>query len=165
MNRNNHVRKLVMTAMLACMAFVLSVTVHFPNMAPFQHFVNVISAVLVGPWYGCVAAFITGIMRMLTGRPISAITGAIFGPILGGLLYRKSGKLWLAFLGEVVGTGIVGALVSYPLMKAFYGLDAQSPLYLIPFYTPSALVGGAMGLAVLFMMKRSGLLGRMQRML
>ena len=62
---------------------------------------------------------------------------------------------------EVFGTGVVGAMVAYPLMKMFYGLDAQSPFYYIPFYTPSAVVGGCMGVAVLLILKRSGVLSRM----
>ena len=53
-------------------------------------------------------------------------------------------------------------MVSYPLMKIFYGLDAQSPFYYIPFYTPAAIVGGAMGVAVLLILGRTGLLARMQ---
>ena len=46
-------------------------------------------------------------------------------------------------------------------MKLFYSLDVQNPLYYIPFYTPSAVVGGAMGVAVLLMFKKSGVLERM----
>ena len=61
----------------------------------------------------------------------------------------------------MVGAGLFGALASYPLMKLFYGLDAQSPFYYIPFYTPSAVVGAAMGIAVLLVLKRTGVLGRM----
>lgn len=64
-------------------------------------------------------------------------------------------------VGEVIGTGILGALVSYPLMRLFYGLDAQQWYYYIPFYTPSAVVGGAMGAAVLLILKRGGVLSRM----
>ena len=116
-------RKLVLTGMLACLAFVLNTFVYFPAM----------------------------------------VTGAIFGPILGGLLYRRFKSFWAAFLGEVIGTGLCGALASYPLMKLFYGLDAQSPFYYIPFYTPSAVVGGLMGVAVLFLLARAGLLKRMQQ--
>lgn len=41
-------------------------------------------------------------------------------------------------------------------MKWLYGLDAQSPFYYIPFYTPSAVVGAAMGIAVLLILKRGG---------
>ncbi|MDY3013942.1 MAG: energy coupling factor transporter S component ThiW [Evtepia sp.] len=156
-------RKMVLSAVFVCLAFVLNTCVYFPAMAPFQHFVNVLAAVFVGPWYGCASAFLCGAMRMMTGRTIQAIAGAVFGPILGGLLYRKTKNIYLVWVGEVVGTGFVGAMVSYPLMKWFYGLDAQSPFYYIPFYTPSAVVGGAMGVMVLLILKRSGVLSRMLR--
>lgn len=154
-------RKMVLTAMFACLAFVLNTFVYFPAMAPFQHFVDVIAAVFVGPWYGFAAALICGIMRMMSGRTIQAVVGAIFGPILGGLLYRKTKNIYLVFLGEVIGTGFCGAMVAYPLMKMFYGLDAQSPFYYIPFYTPSAIVGAGMGVAALLILKRAGVLNRM----
>lgn len=154
-------RKLVFTAMLACLAFVLNTCVYFPAMAPFQHFVDVLAAVFLGPWYGCASAFLCGVMRMMTGRTIQAVTGAVFGPILGGLFWQKTQNIYLVFVGEVIGTGFCGAMASYPLMKWFYGLDAQSPFYYVPFYTPSAIVGAAMGTAVLLIFKRSGLLNRL----
>ncbi len=155
--------KLVMTGMLACLAFVLNTFVYFPSMAPFQHFVDVLAAVFLGPWYGCASAFLCGIMRMMSGRTIQAVTGAVFGPVLGGFLYRKTKNIYLVFVGEVIGTGFLGAMASYPLMKLFYGLDAQSPFYYIPFYTPSAVTGAAMGLAVLLMLKKGRLLERMEQ--
>ena len=155
-------RKLVLTAMLACLAFVLNTCVYFPSMAPFQHFVDVVAAVLLGPWYACAAAFLCGIMRMMTGRTIQAVVGAIFGPILGGLLYRKFKNFWVVVIGETVGTGLLGAMTAYPLMKMFYGLDAQSPFYYIPFYTPSAIVGALMGVAVLLILQKTDVLRRMQ---
>lgn len=154
-------RKMVLTAMLACLAFVLNTFVYFPAMAPFQHFVDVLAAVLLGPWYGCSSAFLCGCMRMLSGRTIQAVTGAIFGPVLGGLLWRRTKNIYLVFVGEVIGTGLLGAMASYPLMKLFYGLDAQSPFYYIPFYTPAAAVGAGMGVAVVLILKRTGVLDRM----
>lgn len=160
-SRSTATRKMILTAMFACLAFVLNTFVYFPAMAPFQHFVDVLAAVFVGPCYAFAAALLCGILRMLSGRTIQAVAGAIFGPILGGLLYRKFHNFWVVLLGEVVGTGFVGAMVSYPLMKLFYGLDAQSPFYYIPFYTPSAVVGGCMGVAVLLILKRTGMLDRM----
>ena len=119
-------------------------------------------AVLLGPWYACAAAFLCGVMRMMTGRTIQAVVGAIFGPILGGLLYRKFKNFWVVLIGETIGTGLLGAMTAYPLMKAFYGLDAQSPFYYIPFYTPSAIVGALMGVAVLLILQKTGVLRRMQ---
>ena len=54
--QKNVTKKMALTAMLACLAFVLNTFVYFPAMAPFQHCVDVIAAVLVGPWYGFAAA-------------------------------------------------------------------------------------------------------------
>ena len=100
-------RRLVMTAMLACMAFVLNTFVHFPAMAPFQHFVNAMAAVTVGPWLGSLAGFLTGVFRIACGSDIGSITGAIFGPILGGLLYRRFHSVAAVWIGEVIGTGVI----------------------------------------------------------
>jgi energy coupling factor transporter S component ThiW len=154
-------QKMTLTAMLACLAFVLNTFVYFPAMAPFQHCVDVLAAVLLGPWYGCASAFLCGIMRMMCGRTIQAVAGAIFGPILGGLLYQKTRNIYLVWLGEVIGTGFLGAMTSYPLMKWFYGLDVSSPFYYIPFYTPSAIVGASMGVMVVLLLKRTGIFNRM----
>ena len=159
--KKKSVRHMVLTAMFACLAFVLNTFVYFPSMAPFQHFVNVMAAVFVGPWYGFASALLCGVMRMMSGRTIQAVTGAIFGPILGGLIYRKTKNIYLVAVGEIIGTGFLVAMASYPLMKIFYGLDAQSPFYYIPFYTPAAVVGASMGVAVLLILKRSGALSRM----
>lgn len=155
------IRKMVLTAMFACLSFVLCTFVYFPSMAPFQHFVNVLAAVFLGPWYGFAAAFLTGVMRMMSGRTIQALVGAIFGAFLSGLLYQKTKRLWAAVVGEVIGTGIISAMVAYPLMKMWYGLDAQSPFYYIPFYTPSSMMGAFLAVLVLGVLKRSGILQRL----
>ena len=155
-----NVKKMVMCAILASLAFVLNTFVYFPAMAPFQHFVDVVAAVFLGPWWACLNAFLCGLMRMMSGRTIQAVTGAVFGPILGGLLWKKTKNIYLVCVGEIIGTGIIGALASYPLMKWFYGLDAQNPLYYVPFYTPSAVIGGIMGVIVLIILKRSKVLNR-----
>lgn len=161
MNRNLNIRKMVLCAVFAALSFVLCTFVYFPAMAPFQHFVDVVAAVVLGPWWASLAALLCGLMRMLSGRTIQAVTGAVFGPILGGLLWRKTKNVYLVCAGEIVGTGLLGALSSYPLMKLFYGLDVQNPLYYIPFYTPSAAVGGAMGVMAVLLLKRSRVLERM----
>ena len=160
MKKRTNIRKMVLCAIFASLAFVLNTFVYFPAMAPFQHFVNVMAAVFLGPWWGCVSAFLCGVMRMMSGRTIQAVTGAVFGPILGGLMWKKTKNVYLVCVGEIIGTGILGALASYPLMKWFYGLDAQNPLYYIPFYTPSAVVGGIMGVMVILLLKRAKVLER-----
>ena len=165
MKKTFPIKKMVLCAIFASLAFVLNTFVYFPAMAPFQHFVDVVAAVFLGPWWACLSAFLCGIMRMMSGRTIQAVTGAIFGPILGGILWKKTKNIYLVCVGEIIGTGLLGALASYPLMKWFYALDAQSPFYYIPYYTPSAVVGAAMGVAVLLILKRSGAMKRLQEQL
>lgn len=155
MMKKTNIKKMVLCAVFASMAFVLNTFVYFPAMAPFQHFVDVVAAVFLGPWWACLSAFLCGVMRMMSGRTIQAVTGAVFGPILGGILWKKTKNIYFVCAGEVIGTGLLGALASYPLMKMFYGLDVQNPLYYIPFYTPSAVVGGSMGVMVFLILKRS----------
>lgn len=43
-------RKMAPTAIMAGLAFVLNTFVYFPAMTPFQHFVDVVAAVFLGPW-------------------------------------------------------------------------------------------------------------------
>ena len=164
--RSAGMRRLAAAAMLAGVAFVLSSFVYLPNMAPFQHFVNVLAAALVGPWYALAAALVTGLLRMaLLGRTIQAVVGAVFGAVLAGLLYRATGRIWAAAVGEVIGTGLIAAVVSWPLMEWTAGWDLNSPFYFVPFYAPSSILGAVLGAILLGILKRSGTLGRMQQAL
>ena len=51
MKQKVNVRKMVLCAIFASLAFVLNTFVYFPAMAPFQHFVDVVAAVFLGPWW------------------------------------------------------------------------------------------------------------------
>jgi energy coupling factor transporter S component ThiW len=155
------VRKLTFTAMLGCLSFVLNTFVWFPHMEPFQHLCNVIGDVFVGPWWNFAAAFLTGSLRMMTGRDIQAVIGAVIGAWLGGMCYRRTHKLWAAWIGEVIGTGILSAMAAYPVLRIFYGFPKYNPFYLVPFYAPSAIMGASMGFVLLTILKKSGVLGRM----
>ncbi len=158
----NYVFEMILTAIFAAMGFVLSSIVWFPNMAPFQHFINVLAAVFVGPYWAFLAALITGILRMMTGRTALAVIGAVIGAFLSGLLYRKSGgKLYMAVIGEVFGTGILSALASYPVMKYLYGMDLQTPLVYIPAFVPSSAMGAFLAVLVITALKKSGVYARL----
>ncbi len=104
-------KKVVLTALFAALAVLLS-GVHFPvgpaKVLPFQHMVNALAGVIVGPWYGAIAALIAGIIRNAigTGTPL-AFPGGIPGALVVGLAYRWVRKDWAA-LTEPVGTGIIG---------------------------------------------------------
>lgn len=156
-------KKEIFTALLAAMGYVLNTFVSFPRMAPFQHFINVIAAVFLGPVWGFICALLIGSMRMiLNGSTILAIIGAVIGAFSSGLLYKKFHKLIWAVIGEVIGTGIISAIVSYPFMRAFYGLPKTSVFTYIPFFVPASLVGATIGYLLLKALDKAKMLERLK---
>ena len=161
-----NLKKSCFAAFMACISFVLSTFVSFPFVVPFQHFCNVICAVLIGPVYGFFSALITGMMRMaLTGRPITAIIGAVIGALLAGLFYRCSGKMILAVIGEIFGTGLLSAIASYYAMGLFFDTWQVSWYFYIPLFLPATIVGSFLGYAVLLITKKSGTMTHLQQLL
>lgn len=161
--KNLKLKKQVLTALLACMGYVLSTFVYFPRMAPFQHFINVIAAVFLGPYWGFACALLTGLMRMLlNGRSILAVIGAVVGAFLSGFLYMKFKKLYWAVIGEVIGTGVISAIIAFPVMKIFYGLPDTSIFTYVPFFIPSSLMGALLGYILLKTLDKSNTLQRLK---
>lgn len=161
-----NIKKLCFTAFMSCLSFILSTFVSFPFVVPFQHFFNVVCAVLVGPIYAFFSALLTGCMRMLlTGRPITAVIGAVIGALLAGIFYQLSKNMLLAVAGEILGTGILSAITSYYAMYYGFGVDLDSPFYYIPLSMPACIVGALLGYVALLSMKKSGSLVKLQEML
>lgn len=145
MKKDSTIYKLTVSAILIALGFVLSTLVVFPNMAPFQHMINVLAAVLVGPFYGTAISLIIGLMRMGMGRTINAVIGGVFGAFLSGFLYRKTNNIFGALIGEIMGTGIISAIVAYYVSKWVLGVDLGHFYYFIPFFLPSCAVGAVLG--------------------
>ncbi|MGG5329534.1 energy coupling factor transporter S component ThiW [Enterococcus sp. AZ163] len=127
-------QKMMLLAMMIALDVVLSPLFRVEGMAPMSSVMNVLAGGLLGPLYGTLMALCCGIIRMLLlGIPPLALTGAVFGAFLAGLLYRMTNNLYGAILGEIIGTGIIGSLLSYPVMVLFTG-SQQGMYWLI--YTP-----------------------------
>ena len=114
--KKSNLKKLTVTAILAAVAVVgslFSFPVFGSKCAPVQHMVNILCAVTVGPWWALAQAFIASLIRNLLGlgSPL-AFPGSMCGALLGGLLYKYGKKLPFAYIGEVVGTGILGGMLS-----------------------------------------------------
>ena len=127
--------------------------------------VNILCAVLLGPWYGVGVAFGASLLRNLLGLgSLMAFPGSMFGALLCGLVYSKTGNLLGTLAGEVFGTAILGGLCAYPVAILFMGQSAAGLAfyaYIIPFLISTA--GGAVISAVLlYSLKKSNVLYTMQ---
>ncbi|MBC1473013.1 energy coupling factor transporter S component ThiW [Listeria grandensis] len=148
-----HLKKWLYTAMLVAISFVggslVSIPVSFAKIAPVQHLINLVSAVMLGPGYAVAQAFGSSLLRNLFGTgTILAFPGSMIGALCSGLLYQFTKKLWFAFAGEVVGTGILGAMVSYPIARLF--LTQQVTIWVfIPSFFLSSFIGAMIGYIIL----------------
>jgi energy coupling factor transporter S component ThiW len=109
-NKMTQARRVVLTSLFAALAVLLS-GIHFPvgptKVFPFQHMVNAVAGVLIGPWYGALAALIAGLIRNAIGTgTIFAFPGGIPGAIVVGAGYRWAKKDWHPH--RTLGTGVIG---------------------------------------------------------
>ncbi|WP_270371284.1 energy coupling factor transporter S component ThiW [Aerococcus urinaeequi] len=146
---NNKVQKMTILAMMIAMDVVLSPLFRVEGIAPMSSVMNVIAAVLMGPIYGTVMALACGIIRMiLFGIPPLALTGAVFGAFLAGVGYKWMNTYLGAIIGEFIGTGLIGSLLSYPIMVWFTGA-AQGMYWFV--YTPRFILGALSGSLIAYL--------------
>ena len=164
MKRKNRTLRMSLAGILCAVAVVgslFSFPVFGSKCAPVQHMVNVICAVLLGPWYGVGAAFMASLLRNLLGLgSLLAFPGSMCGALVCGLLYQKTGKLLPTVLGEVVGTGILGGLMAWPIAVLFMGVDAAGVAfyaYIVPFLISTA-AGAVFAGALVFALHKNGAL-------
>ena len=160
------IKKLTLTALFTAVAVVGSMF-SFPVLgskcAPVQHLVNVLCAVTVGPWWGLAQAFMAALIRNLTGlgSPL-AFPGSMCGALLGGLLYKYGKKLPFAYIGEVVGTGIIGGMLSYPVAYLVMGNTAAALFtFVVPFLI-STCGGTIIAMIITIPLKKSVMLAKMK---
>lgn len=167
MNKNQKLTRMIFLAMMVAVGVVISPILRVEGMCPMAHFINVTCAVMLGPWYAFACAFAIGVIRMIfMGIPPLALTGAVFGAFLSGLLYRLSkGKLVCAFIGEVIGTGIIGAIVSYPVMTLLWGRTGLTWFFYVPSFIAGTLIGGSIAFIFLKQLQKAKLLSRFQQTL
>ncbi|WKA50642.1 energy coupling factor transporter S component ThiW [Planococcus liqunii] len=145
-------RKMVLIAMFVAISVAGSAFVSFPagiaRAYPIQHAMNVIAAVLLGPGPALLIAFLTAVVRVLTGTgSLLAFPGGMIGALIAGVMYAKFGKVWFAAAGEIVGTGIIASLVAVPYARILMGTDLAALFFLPPFFI-SSLSGAVLGAVV-----------------
>ena len=166
--KRNATKKLAVAGILCAVAVVgsmFSFPVFGSKCAPVQHMVNILCAVLLGPWYGVGVAFVASLLRNLMGLgTLLAFPGSMCGALLCGLVYWKSKNLPGTLAAEVFGTGVIGGLLSYPIAIAFMGKSAGDIAfyaYVFPFLV-STVGGSILAGALVFALQRSGALSSMR---
>ena len=167
MTNSKNLLKMIVLSMLVALGVVISPILRVEGMCPMAHFINIVCAVFLGPWYSLLCATLIGIIRMVTmAIPPLALTGAIFGAFLSGVFYRVSkGKIIFAVFGEIIGTGIIGALVSYPVMNFIWGKEGLSWLFYVPSFICGTLIGGSIAYVFLRKLADNGMLSQIQNRL
>lgn len=125
---------------------------------PVQHAINVLAGVLLGPVHAATVAFAVGLLRNLLGvGTVLAFPGGMIGAFLAGAMFRLTGKVGWAVAGELVGTGILGALAAYPIARWVMGHAAAPFFYVGPFLLSSS-AGAAVATGVIAALRRTGAL-------
>lgn len=164
MNNQSKVFKTVFLSIMVAIGVVISPILRIEGMCPTAHLVNIVCAVFMGPWYSLLCATLIGVIRMMfMGIPPLALTGAVFGAFLSGVLYRASkGKIIFAVLGEIIGTGVIGAIISYPIMAFLVGKEGITAFYYVPMFISATIMGGIAAYFFLVSLKKTGMLTKIQ---
>jgi len=158
--RRESLRKLAFTIVFIAVGLALAPFTSFPigvaKVNPTQAFLNVLGAVALGPVGAGFVAFAVGEIRILWGLgTVFAFPGGMIGAVLAGLTWRWTRNLFLTALAEVFGTGVLAAIVSAfwvaPLAHSQVTFWA-----LFPSFSLSTLIGAALALVVLGVLRRAG---------
>ncbi len=164
--KKTNIGKLTAAAVL-CAAAVVGSMFSFPvfgsKCAPVQHMVNIICAVVLGPYYGVGVAFCASLIRNLLGLgSLMAFPGSMFGALCCGIMFHKTGKLVPTLIAEVFGTSVLGGLCAYPVAVLLMGqssADIAFYAYIIPFLISTA-AGALMSGVLILALDKAGLLSK-----
>ena len=145
-------KKLVLMTVFTAVAVAGSTFVSFPagiaRAYPIQHAVNIVAAILLGPIPAVIIAFMTGLVRLLTGTgSLLAFPGGMIGAALAGLLYKHSGRAWMAAVGEIIGTGLIASMLAVPYAAVLMGTTVTAFFFMPPFLV-SSVSGALLGIVV-----------------
>lgn len=150
-------QKLALAAVFVALGVVLS-TFALPvgpaRVFPFQHMLNVVAGVMLGPWYAVLAAFATSVLRNALGTgTFLAFPGSMVGAFLVGYAYARVRKTDAVAFLEPVGTAVIGGVLGYLLIAPLeaparlLGFIRANPVSAQPYL---ALFGGPLALVVSF---------------
>jgi energy-coupling factor transport system ATP-binding protein len=150
-------RAVILVAIGVAISPFTSIPIGIARINPAQHFVNVVGAVLLGPWWAAGIALVIGILRNAFGTgTLLAFPGGMIGAFLAGVAYRYTRNIYLGALGEVIGTGFVGSVVSVLIVAPMLMGKAMAIGALMVAFSGSTLLGSILGILALKLLDRAG---------
>lgn len=151
-------RRLVLAALFAGLGVLLSsfaIPVGGARVYPFQHTINAVAGVLLGPWWAAGSALVTAMLRFSIGTgSLFAFPGSPFGAIAVGLAYRFLRRDEAA-LFEPLGTVFIGATLGALLISPFIEEASGGLLALMVTFALSSIPGAIIGYLVLKALRRT----------
>ncbi len=150
-------RAVILVAIGVAISPFTSIPIGIAKINPAQHFVNVVGAVLLGPWWAAGIALVIGILRNALGAgTLLAFPGGMIGAFLAGLAYRYTQNIYLGALGEIIGTGILGAVISVLIIAPIFMGKAMAMGALMIAFSGSTILGSIFGIFALKLLDRAG---------
>jgi energy-coupling factor transport system ATP-binding protein len=151
-------RAVILVAIGVALSPFTSIPIGIAKINPAQHFVNVLGAVLLGPWWAIGIALIIGILRNALGTgTLLAFPGGMIGAFIAGFFYRYSQNIYIAALGEIIGTGLLGAIASALIVAPVLMKKGMAMGALIITFSGSTLLGSIIGVLALKLLERAGI--------
>lgn len=153
-------RKVAYAVVLVAIGVALAPYTSFPigiaRINPTQHFVNVIGAILLGPWWAMVIAAVIGVIRNVMGvGTLLAFPGGMIGAFLAGLVYRCTRNIYMGAGGEILGTGFIAPVVCAILVAPVLMGKNIPLLALIPSFLGSTIAGAIFGVLAVKLLERA----------
>ena len=159
--KQTNTKKLAVAAVFCAVAVagsLFSFPVFGSKCSPVQHMVNILCALLLGPFYGTAVAFTASLLRNMLGLgSLMAFPGSMLGALLCGLVYSRTKSLVPTLFAEVAGTGILGGLTAYPVAVLLMGVPVAGLAfyaYIVPFLI-STVAGSLIAGLVLFALEKN----------
>ncbi len=156
--KSRDVAKAVVLTALAVALSPVFIPVGIAKCFPAQHMVNVLAAVMLGPVYAMAVAGLAAVIRNILGLgTLLAFPGGMIGAFVAGLAYLATRRTIAAGLGEVVGTGLLGALASAWLVAPVLMNKTMPLAALVIAFSISTIGGTIIGLLALSLLKKAGI--------
>jgi len=154
-------RQVAQAVILVAIGVALAPFTSFPvgiaRVNPTQHFINILGAVLLGPWWAVANAAVIGTIRNALGvGTVLAFPGGMIGAFLAGYAYRYTRSVFAAAAGEVIGTGIIASLFSGLVFAPVVMQKTMALSVLVASFLLSTLIGTVVGLIALKALQRAG---------